>query len=313
MSRVAVLGAGHGGLAVAARLAVKGHAVTVYESSDEVVTLDQVLTLPAAYRDFFLKTGSALEDNLALVELNQAVQIPIKDADSLNIPGSGQGRTLTQIAQKLGDESANQWRKYLQHTGELWQDVRAPLVEAQLTQNLIQTVGFKNYLRFRKFSNYLTKNVKNSVLQELAQHYRSQCRVSAKTNLGLLSLNAYVQQIFGVYQPAEGLRELTQALKKRCIELGVDFKFETPATPVELGDKIIGVELEKNKFTSCDYVVVNDLSDVLLDLNWRSMPSYETKISSLYVINETSWLGLGPAHAVIGASIVAQLIGSAAD
>ena len=158
MSQVAVIGAGHGGLAVAARLAVKGHAVTVYESTDEVVTIDQVLTLPAAYRDFFLKTGSALEDNLALVELNQAVQIPIKDADSLNIPGSGQGRTLTQIAQKLGDESANQWRNYLQHIGELWQDVRAPLVEAQLTQNLIQTVGFKNYLRFRKFSNYLNKN-----------------------------------------------------------------------------------------------------------------------------------------------------------
>ena len=74
VSRVVVIGAGMGGLAVAARLAAQGHEVTVCEQAATVGgklgryerdgfvfdTGPSLLTLPAVYRDLFLKTGDAL-------------------------------------------------------------------------------------------------------------------------------------------------------------------------------------------------------------------------------------------------------------
>jgi len=76
MSRVIVIGAGVGGLAVAARLAVKGHDVLVLEQGQRpggklhthrqdgfaFDTGPSLFTLPAVYRDLFLKTGGALEE-----------------------------------------------------------------------------------------------------------------------------------------------------------------------------------------------------------------------------------------------------------
>ena len=74
MARVVVIGAGLGGLAVAARLAALGHAVTVLEQ-DEVVggklgwyardgfrfdTGPSLLTWPQVYEDLFADTGAPL-------------------------------------------------------------------------------------------------------------------------------------------------------------------------------------------------------------------------------------------------------------
>ncbi len=80
MSSVIVVGGGAGGLATAARLSVKGHRVTLLEQSPRVGgklatyrrdgfafdTGPSLFTLPAVYRDLFLKTGKALEEEVDL-------------------------------------------------------------------------------------------------------------------------------------------------------------------------------------------------------------------------------------------------------
>src|SRR5688500_18464906 len=86
MARIVVIGAGIGGLSVAARLATTGHDVVVCEQSQQVggklaafsrdgFTFDtgpSLLTLPAVYRDLFLKTGAPLEECVELVEIDPA-------------------------------------------------------------------------------------------------------------------------------------------------------------------------------------------------------------------------------------------------
>lgn len=73
MAEVVVIGAGMGGLAAAARLAALGHDVSVFEQGKhpggKVATYRRdgfafdtgpsLLTLPAVYRDLFLKTASS--------------------------------------------------------------------------------------------------------------------------------------------------------------------------------------------------------------------------------------------------------------
>ena len=71
MKKIIVIGAGMGGLAAAARLAKAGHEVEIFEASDQTGgkcrtewigdyafdTGPSLLTLPAVYRDLFIKTG----------------------------------------------------------------------------------------------------------------------------------------------------------------------------------------------------------------------------------------------------------------
>ncbi|KIX64608.1 phytoene dehydrogenase, partial [Streptomyces sp. MBRL 10] len=84
-----MIGAGMGAMATAARLAVAGHRVTVYERSGTFGgavgwyerdgfafdTGPGLLHLPAVYRDLFVKTGKrSLEDCVDMAQANPAVR-----------------------------------------------------------------------------------------------------------------------------------------------------------------------------------------------------------------------------------------------
>lgn len=311
MSKVIVVGAGHGGLAVAARLAVKGHDVHIYEASGSTVTIPQVLTLPAAYRDLFIKTGSQLEDVLELDEPSFAFEFQTKTSGIIQIPASGVGRVLTKIEQTLGKDAANQWRNFTSIFGQIWQQSRSKLIETESEEPLWKIVGLKNFLRIRNFENVIKKNLEMPDLQNLARAYKAQCYVDLNSNIGLLGICSYVQQTFGVYQPTGGLSALTNALENRCRNLGIGFTLNEKVAPVVSGNELIGVELSNGQLVSADYVIVNDLTALPQIAKWTDATTPGTNCPGLYRIEERSWLGLGPSHAVLNAEIVADLIGSA--
>src|SRR6187549_1378200 len=106
MARVVVVGAGMGGLAVAARLAAARHDVTVCEQApvaggkvgvlarDGFVfdTGPSLLTLPAVYRDLFLKTGGPLERELELVPVDPVCHYRFADGTELDLPNTSRAR-----------------------------------------------------------------------------------------------------------------------------------------------------------------------------------------------------------------------------
>ena len=312
MGKVIVIGAGHGGLAVSARLAVKGHDVQIYEAGSSAVTIPQVLTLPAAYRDLFIKTGGQLEEVLELAEPEFAFEFKTESHGTIQIPASGIGRVLTQIEKTLGKAAANQWRDYTVLLGQIWQQSRTKLIETENEDPLWKIVGFKNYLKIRNFEKFIRQQLSNLDLQNLARTYRAQCYVDLDTKIGLLGLCSYVQQAFGVYEAAGGLSALTNALENRCAKLGVKILFNRVASPVVSGNNLIGVELASGNLVAADFVIVNDLQAMPEIAKWTDTTTPGTNTAGLYRIEERSWLGLGTSHAVMSAEIVADLIGSAA-
>ena len=311
MSKVIVLGAGHGGLAVGARLAVKGHEVHIYEASGSAVTIPQVLTLPAAYRDLFIKTGSQLEDVLELNEPDFAFEFQTKSSGIIQIPASGVGRVLIEIEKVLGKDAANQWRNFISIYGQIWQQSRSKLVEIESEEPLWKIVGIKNFLRIRNFKKFIKQNFQLVELQNLARAYKAQCYVDLNSKIGLLGISSYVHQTFGMYQPAGGLSALTNALENRCRKLGVEITFNEKVSPVVSGKELIGVELSNSRLVAADYVIANDLTALPQIAKWTDTTTPATNCPGLYRIEERSWLGLGPSHAVMSAEIVADLIGSA--
>ncbi|MGA1689671.1 MAG: phytoene desaturase family protein, partial [Candidatus Nanopelagicaceae bacterium] len=98
--RVIIIGGGMAGLASAARLAKKGHRVTLFEASEKLGgkcqseningfifdTGPSLLTLPAVYRDLFIKTGKRLEHLVELQPVDPAFEYIFHDGKRVTFP-----------------------------------------------------------------------------------------------------------------------------------------------------------------------------------------------------------------------------------
>ena len=157
MSRVVVVGAGMGGLAAAARLARLGHEVEVCEQAptwggklgavarDGFVfdTGPSLLTLPAVYRDLFLKTATsrrdaALEDNVDLVGLDPGFAYRFADGTRATLPGVGSARAAEALGDALGGTAAEDWNRFMRRAAEVWRVTRGPFRAQSLRRCVTQ-------------------------------------------------------------------------------------------------------------------------------------------------------------------------------
>jgi phytoene dehydrogenase-like protein len=116
MSKIAVIGAGVGGLSVAARLAKAGHNVEIYEASDQTGgkcrtewfgdygfdTGPSLLTIPAVYRDLFLKTGKRLEHVLDVKPVDPAFAYHFYDGQQVTFANLSNPKTYLEIEKSFG-------------------------------------------------------------------------------------------------------------------------------------------------------------------------------------------------------------------
>ncbi|MZE79470.1 NAD(P)-binding protein, partial [Streptomyces sp. SID5475] len=117
MARIAVIGAGTGAMAAAARLAVAGHRVAVYERAETYGgavrrferdgfgfdTGPGLLHLPAVFRDLFLKTGKEpLESCVALEQVDPASRHLFADGTDLSLPGASRAGVIRALDAALG-------------------------------------------------------------------------------------------------------------------------------------------------------------------------------------------------------------------
>jgi phytoene dehydrogenase-like protein len=143
VARVVVVGAGMGGLAVAARLATLGHDVEVIEASGtwggklgtwsrQGFTFDtgpSLLTLPAVYRELFASTGAPLEDVVALVPVDPAARYRFPasadhDVAWLDVPNASRPALCAALDHALGPGAGADWGRFLDRAHAIWQVTR---------------------------------------------------------------------------------------------------------------------------------------------------------------------------------------------
>ena len=146
MSKVIVIGAGIGGMSAAARLAKAGHDVTIFESSDRTGgkcrtkwlgdyafdTGPSLLTLPAVYRDLFLKTGKRIEHILEIEPVDPAFEYNFADKTKLTFPNLSLKGICDSIESVLGKAAGDEWHNLMQRAEHMWDVSRTPFVESEL-------------------------------------------------------------------------------------------------------------------------------------------------------------------------------------
>ncbi|MFI6696175.1 phytoene desaturase family protein [Streptomyces sp. NPDC050433] len=285
MARIAVIGAGMGAMSAAARLAVAGHQVTVYERSATYGgalgrferdgfaydTGPALLHLPAVYRDLFVKTGrKPLEECVRMTQVDPASRHVFPDGTEVSLPNASRAGVVAALDAALGAGAGERWGEFLGRARDAWDRSRRPLLEEPLRDDW-QVLGRDPYpaVRQRRLLRgpRLAGTVAEVGAQELAdprlgalfEGYALSYGLDPRNTPAGAALLPYMEQTFGSWYVRGGMRALAHAVYERCLARRVEFVFHAEVTRiVEKDGRAAGVELAPGASVGASTVVEAD-------------------------------------------------------
>lgn len=273
---IAVIGAGLGGLTVAARLARRGHRVTIYEKSDRVGgkchtewidgfgfdTGPSLLTIPAVYRDFFMKTGRGVD--LDLIALDPAFDYHFADGSRVQLPNLSRHRAVEEISRSFGDESGRQWGELLERAASMWQASRTDFVEKALPtlpavlrrgkviRDLATIAPLTTLRRFAE------RRLDDHRLRYIIDRYATYTGSDPRKVPAVLLTIAFVEEAFGAWHISGGLGRLVEKVSARADDLGVKVALNSAVKRIRHDqNQVTGLLLESGEEISADIVISN--------------------------------------------------------
>ncbi|MFJ7767174.1 phytoene desaturase family protein [Streptomyces sp. NPDC097107] len=291
MARIAVIGAGMGAMAAAARLAVAGHRVAVYERTGtyggalrrverdgfSFDTGPGVLPLPAVWRDLFVKTGKEpLESCVELVQVDPSSRHVFADGTEVSLPNASRAGVVAALDEALGSTAARRWGDFLVRARETWDRTRRPLLEEPLWPNWkvlaerepYPAVPHKRLLRTRRAGTLAEVGaweLRDARLAALLESHALAYGLDPRTAPANSAVLPYMEYAFGVwYVRGGGLRELARAVYERCLARRVEFHFGAEVTGiVEKDGRVAGVRLADGVVAGAEFVVAGVAPGVL--------------------------------------------------
>ncbi|MFB7932199.1 phytoene desaturase family protein [Streptomyces sp. NPDC056039] len=290
MARIAVIGAGMGALTAAARLAVAGHRVAVYERTDtyggalrrferdgfSFDTGPGLLPLPAVYRDLFVKTGKEpLEACVDLVQVDPSSRHVFADGTCVSLPNASRAGVVTALDEGLGPGAGQRWGDFLVRAREAWDRTRRPLLEEPLWPNWqvlaerepYPAVPHKRLLRTRRAGTLAeigAWELRDPRLTALLESHALTQGLDPRVTPASAAVLPYMEHAFGVWYVRGGLRELARAVYERCVARKVEFRFGADVTGVlEKDGRASGVELADGTVAEADFVIAGVAPGVL--------------------------------------------------
>lgn len=275
MAKAIVIGAGVGGLSIALRLRNLGYEVEVVEKSKnyggKLRSFEQdgfrfdlgpsLFTLPAVYRDLFLKTGKPLEDEIDLIALDTAFRYQFSDNTTLKVPGNSPKRISNAIADQISPRAGAEWLQFISRAGDMWQITRSRVLEKPVSTlrdfGKVSLRDIKTIAPWKSLRGLAKSYFTDSRLISLVDRYATYTGSDARRLPAAFATIPYVEQEFGAFHIKGGITKLADALYKRSIERGITFQFETEVLQLAIHDGVAtGVETSSG-FLNADLVIVN--------------------------------------------------------
>lgn len=283
MARIAVIGAGVGAMAAAARLSVAGHRVAVYERSttyggslgryarDGFVfdTGPGLLHLPAVYRDLFVKTGrEPLERCVTLTQVDPASRHVFADGTTVSLPNASRAGVVGALDRALGGGAGARWGEFLDRAGTAWDRSRRPLLEEPLREDpqVLARDPYPSVRRRRLLRSPLVAGTVAEIgaweltdprLAALLDGYALSYGLDPRRAPAAAALLPYMEETFGSWYVAGGMRALADAVYERCLARKVEFVFGAEVVRVaEKDGRAAGVELADGRSVEAAHVVL---------------------------------------------------------
>ncbi|MFH8611045.1 phytoene desaturase family protein [Streptomyces sp. NPDC018029] len=293
MARIVVIGAGLGAMTAAARLAVAGHRVVVYERGATYGgalgrverdgfafdTGPGLLQLPAVYRDLFVKTGKEpLEKCVELSQVEPAVRHVFADGTAADLPNASRAGVGEALDTALGEGAGARWSAFMNRAREAWDRTRRPLLEEPLWPNWevlaarepYPSVPLKRLLRRERRAVTLSEVGDLELggdprLIALLEQFALAHGLDPRATPASAAVLPYLEQTFGTWSARGGMRSLARAVYERCVARRVEFVFDSAVSRiVEKDGRAAGVELADGTVADADFVVAG-VAPTLLD------------------------------------------------
>lgn len=279
-------------MSAAARLAKAGHQVEIYEAANFVGgkcrtewigryafdTGPSLLTLPAVYRDFFLKTGALMEDVLTQIPVDPSFDYRFADGSSVKFANLSRYQTLQAITVAFGEQAAKEWDLIMKRAEAMWDVSREPFIESELTS---VAALFKRATLIRdllviaplkSLRDLATEKLTDQRLRYIVDRYATYSGSDPRKAPAVLLSIAFVEEAFGAWHLAGGIGQLAIAIEKRCLDLGVAIHLNSPVAQIKTQNGVAtGISLSDGRELVADYIVSN--SDASLTYQHLISPS----------------------------------------
>jgi phytoene desaturase len=276
--RVAICGAGLGGLAVAVRLAHAGHDVTVLEQGAapggklgrlrrdgfSFDTGPSLLTMPWVLRELFAATGGPLEEELELTRVEPVTRYRFADGTSVEL--SADLPRALEALERWSPGAGDDWASFLGTCASMWRastpvlsgpppwPPRRPPPGAPAPSPL-------DLARVRPWHTLATlarAHARDPRLRMIIERFATYAGADPRRAPAALALAGWVEHAYGAWHVRGGLYGIVEALTRRLQALGGQLRLGTAVTAIERdGSRVRGVRTAHGEPVPAEVVVWN--------------------------------------------------------
>lgn len=276
--RVAIVGAGFGGLAAACHLGGAGHEVTLLERRPAPGGVAQVwrsegfridagptiITLPELIDETFAAAGSRRRDHVDLVALDPVYRMSFADGSTLSVrtderamadelarfggaDAVADGRRLRSWLEAL---HGAEWDQFVDRNWSSAADLVRPFGPA------LQTLRLGG---FRSFQGAVGRHVRDPRLRQAFSYQAGFVGASPSRVRAIYALVTYCDTVAPVVYPRGGVQELARQLAAAAARAGVSVRLGTEVAEVvrAVDGRAVGVRLADGERVAADAVVVD--------------------------------------------------------
>jgi len=272
--KVAIIGAGPGGLTAAMLLSSRGYDVQVFEKQPYVGGRNSAIELGDYTFDLgptFLMMNFILEEVFELAGQNITDWLDIRRIEPMYRLSYGDGKELypTGDRAQMIDElervfpgSSKGYERYLDYEAKKFDHVvpclRIPYGSPRhlLRKTLVKAAPWVDV--HRSLFDHLGRYFKDDDLKMAFTFQAKYLGMSPWECPGLFSIISYLENAMGIYHPIGGLHQISHAMAKVIDKLGGTIHLDTPIDHVVVRNgTAVGVKLADGDEVSADHVVVN--------------------------------------------------------
>jgi len=278
-SRVAVIGAGLGGISAAISLRAAGYEVEIFEKNEQIggklnvmekdgFTFDlgpSIFTLPQYFRELFERAGKNMDDYVQLDPVTPHWRNFFEDGLVLDLDGDM--AVMKRELEKLSGDSEVHWREFqafLAYAREQW----GILDSGYLRQGLDNLWEFLRHYGLRRISskidyrNTMAESIADQLsdphLRAIFEYFIKYVGSSALSSPGYMNLMPIIQFDYGLWYVRGGMYSLAEGLGKVLEEMKIPVHLNADVASIEKsGRTVTGLRMRDGEGFNADLVVSN--------------------------------------------------------
>jgi diapolycopene oxygenase len=272
--KVAVVGAGLGGLSAAISLAQEGYSVEVYEKNEKIggklnvlrsegYSFDlgpSILTLPQIFERLFTRSGRKMEDYFTIVPVRPHWRNFFEDRTVIDLtPDSGE---MSAECRKAGEEE-ERLRDFLQYSGRLYDLIDEGYFQEGLdnAQDFRRHYGLFQFMRFDLFRSMhqgVARHLKSPYLRDIFDFFIKYVGSSAYDAPAFMNCLPTIQFRYDLWYVEGGMYNIAVGLERLMQELGIQVHLNKEIAEIRReGDRVTGLVPRQGSVVDADIVVCN--------------------------------------------------------